>query len=342
MPSVNPLRYRVCVLGGGSFGTALANIISRNNQDTWLWMRDAELAAQSLHTRENARYLPGYALDERLQISADLALCVATSDIVVISIPSHSFREVTRLVAPLIKPGCIVVSTTKGIEATGFTLMSQILEEELQNVRIGVLSGPNFAKEIIQNQYTGSVIASAHAEVRAIVPPIFSSKTFRIYSNRDKYGVELAGALKNIYAVITGMAAALGCGHNTTAMLLTRSLAEMGRFAHKLGADSMTFLGLAGVGDLILTCTSDLSRNYRVGYAVGSGKNLAEALETIDGQVAEGINTLRIVKAKADELGVYMPLASGLFAVLFEQRELTSLVHALMTGEIATDVEYET
>lgn len=332
---------RVCVLGGGSFGTALANIISHNQHTTWQWMRSASQAEECLSLRENRRYLPGHPLHPQLNISADLPSCLENSDVVVVSVPSYAFREVTRLAAPHLKPDCIVISTTKGLEAPGFTLMSQILEQELNNVRIGVLSGPNFAKEIVQHQYTGSVIASPHETVRKCIPPIFSSKTFRIYSNRDKYGVELAGALKNIYAIITGMAAALGCGHNTTAMLLTRSLAEMARFGHKLGADTLTFLGLAGMGDLILTCTSDLSRNYRVGYAVGQGKNLQQALDSLDGQVAEGLNTLQIVKAQADALGVYMPLASGLHAVLFEGQNLAELVNTLMTAEINTDVAYE-
>lgn len=330
----------VSVLGGGSFGTALANIISANGHETHLWMRDRERAREAQGTRENSGYLPGIKLHEKLQVTSDLPDCVKRSDLVVISIPSESFREVARRVAPHLNRGTIVISTTKGIEADGFHLMSQILEEELDDVRIGVLSGPNFAAEIVENQFTGSVIASEDDEVAHCVQRVFSSATFRVYRNQDRYGVELGGALKNIYAIVTGMAASLGCGHNTMAMLLTRSLAEMGRFALKLGANPTTFLGLAGVGDLVLTCTSDLSRNYRIGQAIGQGKTLEAAIREI-GQVAEGINALKIVKSKADELEVYMPLVSGLYGVLFEGRDILTVVNGLMTGEMSSDVDLQ-
>lgn len=330
----------ISVLGGGSFGTAISNIIAANGYHTFLWMRDSERAEKCQLQRENPEYLPGYSLHDNLVVTSDLADCVAQSDVVVISVPSHSFREVTQLAEPHIKSGAIVMSTTKGIEAETFCLMSQILEQELNDVRIAVLSGPNFAKEIIANHYTGSVIASDDQDVCETIQKVFSSDTFRIYSNPDRFGVELGGTLKNIYAIVTGMATALGCGQNTIAMLLTRSLAEMGRFARELGGNSMTFLGLAGVGDLFLTCTSDLSRNYRVGYAMGKGKSLEEVLKEI-GQVAEGVNTLKLVKQKADEMNVYMPLVQGLYAVLFEGRDIITVVQGLMTGEMASDVDLQ-
>lgn len=332
-------KLRVAVLGGGSFGTAIANIIACNQHPTSLWMRSAEQAAEYEGARENTRYLPGYRLNDNLVITADLEAAVSVSDLVFVSIPSHSFRDITRLMRPYLKPDAIIVSTAKGIEPEGFTLMSQILEQELPSHRIGVLSGPNFAKEIVQQQQTGSVIASEHQSVISCVQSTLSSATFRVYANNDRYGVELGGALKNIYAIICGMAAALGAGNNTQAMLLTRSLAEMGRFASLMGANPMTFLGLAGVGDLILTCTSDLSRNYRVGYALGQGKPLDEVVSGL-GQVAEGVNTLRQVKHKADELGVYMPLVSGLHGILFEQKKIADVARGLMLGEQNYDVEY--
>lgn len=331
---------RVAVLGGGSFGTAIANIIATNGHRARLWIRDEARAQECRETRCNRQYLPNYQLHSDLAFCSDLAQCVEGCDLVVIAIPSKSFREVAKQVSGLLKPGTIVVSTTKGIEIGSFTLMSQILEQELQDVKIGVLSGPNFAAEIVNNQYTASVVASEHQEVLELIPGVFSSGTFRVYSNPDRYGVELAGALKNIYAIITGMAAALGCGQNTLAMILTRSLAEMSRFANCLGADTMTFLGLAGVGDLILTCTSDMSRNYRAGYAVGKGQSLDQAISDI-GQAVEGVNTLKTVKHKADELGVYMPLVQALYAVLFMQQNIESIIQQLMTGEANTDVEYD-
>lgn len=330
---------RVAVLGGGSFGTALANIVATNGHHTCLWFRNEVRAAECQRTHENSQYLPGYRLHDRLHVTADLEKALVHADVVVIAIPSDSYREVVKSAAPYIQPGVIFVSATKGIEAPDFTLMSDILAQELTGVHIGVLSGPNFAKEIVQNQQTGSVLASEDDRVLEVIPRMFSSKTFRVYSSRDKFGVELAGALKNIYAIISGMAKALGCGCNTHAMIVTRALAEMGRFADKLGANAMTFLGLAGVGDLILTCSSDLSRNYRVGYAIGKGQSLPQILKDM-GQVAEGINTLQVVKQKADELGIYMPLASGLHSILFEEQDIAEVVQALMTGEMATDVEF--
>ncbi len=332
-------KYRVAILGGGSFGTAIANIIAGNGHGACLWIRDQARAQQCRTTRRNAVYLPDYPLEETLVFESDLEKCVADCEVVVIAIPSLSFRDVAKQVAPLLKPGTMVVSTTKGIEFGSFTLMSQILEQELGDVKIGVLSGPNFAAEIVTNQYTASVVASSHQEVLEVIPGVFSSGTFRVYTNPDRYGVELAGALKNIYAIATGMAAALGCGHNTTAMILTRSLAEMSRFASELGADTMTFLGLAGMGDLILTCTSDMSRNYRAGFAVGKGQTLDEAVAQI-GQAVEGVNTLKTVKAKVDEMGVYMPLVQALYAVLFENKDISCMIQQLMTGEATTDVEY--
>lgn len=339
MSSENKHKLTVAVLGGGSFGTALANIIATNGHDTRLWFRDVDRALACQKDRVNIKYLPAYPLNQGLYISSDLSVCLKQAEVVVIAIPSQSYRDVVKAAAQYIEAGSIVISATKGIEAPSFTLMSDILGQELENVKIGVLSGPNFAKEIIQNQHTGSVIACKDEHVLEVIPPVFSSKTFRIYTNHDRFGVELAGALKNIYALVTGMASALGCGGNTQAMILTRSLTEMGRFVSRLGGDPMTLLGLAGVGDLILTCTSDLSRNYRVGQAIGQGRSLQDILDEM-GQVAEGVNTLKVVKQKADELDVYMPLVSALHSVFFDNKDITLVIQGLMTGEMTKDVEF--
>lgn len=328
----------IAVLGGGSFGTAIANMAASNRVATTLWMRDAERAKMCSEKRENEKYLPGYTLCDALNISSDLEDTIANADLLFISVPSRSFRSLAKHVSPMIKPGTPVISTTKGIEVEGFTLMSQILEQEIPQACVGVLSGPNFAREMVRGQITGSVIASEHESLQETIQTIFSSSSYRVYRNSDRYGVELAGALKNIYALVSGMAEALGTGKNTQAMLLTRSLAEMGRFSKKLGADPLTFLGLAGVGDLILTCTSNQSRNFRAGFALGEGKSLDEAVEEI-GQVVEGVNTLKTVYAKAAELDVYMPLVQGMYAVLFEGQNIRRVVTRLMTGELSYDVD---
>lgn len=336
---INSLNKRkVTVIGGGSFGTAIANIVASNGHDTVLWMRDKARAELCEATRENNHYLPGYRLCDDLTFSSNLEQSVSDSDITVVSVPSNSVREVAKSLCPYIKPNSILVSTTKGIETQSCKLMTQILEEEIPHSRVAALSGPNFAKEMVANQHTGTVIASVDKELNDIVQNVFSSTTFRVYSNEDKTGVELAGALKNIYAIIVGMAETLGCGGNTIAMLLTRGLAEMRRFSLLHGAKELTFLGLAGMGDLILTCSSDLSRNYRVGVLIAKGNSLEHAEQSI-GQVAEGIYTLKTIWEKAKEQNIYMPLVNGLYGILYENKKIEEVVHTLMTAESSDDVQ---
>ncbi|NLC20994.1 MAG: NAD(P)H-dependent glycerol-3-phosphate dehydrogenase, partial [Halomonadaceae bacterium] len=268
---------RVAVLGGGSFGTALASIAADNGASVYQWLRDAELAAQINREHRNSRYLPDYAINPAVRASNDMQEVLVDAELVLVAIPSKAFRDVVRQARPWLNAEQILVSTTKGIQEEGFKLMSQILEEETGFAHIGVISGPNLASEIAQKQLTATVVASDDDLTRTRIQQALSCDYFRVYASDDRYGVELGGALKNIYAIAAGMAAALGMGENTRSMLMTRALAEMGRFAVSLGANPMTFLGLAGVGDLIVTCSSQLSRNYRVGFALGQGKNLDEA-----------------------------------------------------------------
>ncbi len=334
------ISNKISVIGGGSFGTVIANIIANNGFDVSFWIRSAEQANEINSSHENSQYLPGYDLNERVVATLDMAEAVRDSGVVFIAVPSVSFREVVKTVVEHALPDAILVSTTKGIEADTFMLMSQILEQESPKARIGVLSGPNLAKEIAAGHLTGTVIASEHAEVRDTVKDVLKSRTFRVYTNDDVFGVELGGSLKNIYAIIAGIAAAMGMGFNTNSMLVSRSLSEMARFGKELGADPMTFLGLAGVGDLVVTCSTPLSRNYRLGFALGSGQSMEEALEEI-GQVVEGVNTVKSVKIKADELDVYMPLASGLYNIIYQHQSIRNIIASLMLGEQALDVEFE-
>ncbi len=329
----------VAILGGGNFGTAMANIVARNGYTTYLWMRDEEQVADCLHSGENRRYLPGHPLEPRVKPTADLAHAVREAEVIIVSVPSQSFREVSTQAAAHVNAGDMLVSATKGIEADGFHLMSQILEEVAPQALVGVISGPNLAEEIADKHYTGTVIASRHEAVRNGLKDVLRSDTFRVYVNDDVYGVELGGALKNIYAIVCGMAAGMQVGQNTVGMLVTRSLAEMSRFAVSMGANPFTFLGLAGVGDLLVTCTSPLSRNFQLGYRLGQGLSLDEALEDL-GKLAEGVNTLRVVYAKARELNVYMPLVTGLHRVLFDREDLGTVVAELMTGGQSLDVEF--
>lgn len=329
----------VTVLGGGSFGTVVANMVAEKGREVRLWMRSAEAVERINRERENSRYVPGYRLADSLQATTDLQAALQGASVVFIAIPSGAFRQVLRQAKPWLLPQQMLVSTTKGIEAGSFSLMSQILAEEIDGARIGVLSGPNLAKEVARHELTGTVIASQDEELRTTLQALLHSRYFRVYASSDTYGVELGGTLKNIYAIAAGMSAAFGMGENTKSMLLTRSLAEMSRFAVSLGANPLTFLGLAGVGDLIVTCMSPLSRNYRVGYALGQGQSLQQAVEAL-GEVAEGVNTLKLVKEKAEEMGVYMPLVSGLYEVVFNAAPVDEIARRMMMNEQNSDVEF--
>jgi glycerol-3-phosphate dehydrogenase (NAD(P)+) len=331
----------VAVLGGGSFGSVVANIIAQNGHKTLLWMRDADQAESLNRLHENINYLPGYKIHEDVLATTDLAGAVCDVDLIFVAVPSNSFREVVKQMQPLIHEDAILVSLTKGIEAKTFALMSQILAEETSNALIAVLSGPNLAKEISGGSPTGAVVASKDEHVVTEVQEVLRSDSFRVYSNSDMLGVELGGSLKNIYAIIAGLAEAVGMGNNTNAMLVTRSLTEMARFGVKLGADPMTFLGLSGVGDLIVTCSSPLSRNFRVGKALGEGKDIDAVIAEMD-QVAEGVNTLKQVKEKADELGVHMPLVNGLYEIVYNNETVDHIIKSLMLEERGLDVEYAT
>ena len=329
---------RVTVLGGGSFGTAMANIAVRNGCDTMIWIRDEAVAKEMNQSHVNKRYLPDYTLESGLRAVSDLETAVSDRDIILVAIPSHSFRDVLQKIKPFISAQA-VVSLTKGVEAKTFSFMSDIIREELPEVPYGVLSGPNLAKEIMAGMPAGTVIASDSELVRYAVQQALHSALFRVFGSDDVHGVELGGALKNIYAVAMGMAAAYNVGENTKSMILTRALAEMSRFAVKLGANPLTFLGLSGVGDLFATCSSPLSRNYQVGFALGSGKTLEQATTEL-GQTAEGINTIVQVRSRSEELDVYMPITSALYNVIFEGAPPLSIALSLMKNGHRSDVEF--
>ncbi len=332
-------QLKIAVLGGGSFGTVIANICAEKVADVRQWMRSSE-SAQEINTRhKNSRYLPGHRLSSNIVAYTDLEAALKGIDVLFVSIPSAHFRDVLKMAAPFVSENINVISTTKGVESTTFYMMSQIISQELPQAKVGVLSGPNFAKEIAQKHLTATVIASSDGELRNQVQDLLHQAYFRIYASDDIYGVELGGVLKNIYAIASGLGAAMGMGENTRSMLMTRALAEMSRFAVSMGANPMTFLGLAGVGDLVATCMSPLSRNYRVGYHLGKGKNLTEAVESL-GQVAEGVNTVRLVHNKSKELGVYMPLVEGLYQVIYHDAAPSEIANTMMLSEQGSDVEF--
>jgi glycerol-3-phosphate dehydrogenase (NAD(P)+) len=336
-----PDSHTVAVLGGGSFGTVIANIVATNGNRVSLWLRNWERAEGINQHRENREYLPGYRLHEYLTATTALEEALEGIDILFVAVPSKSFRDVVREVAQHVPAATLVVSLTKGIEAGGFRLMSQILSEEMPANPRAVLSGPNLASEIAAGHVTGSVIASELPSINATIHDLLHSESFLIYSSHDMFGVELGGALKNVYAILAGVAAALELGENTVGMLLTRSLAEMSRFAVHMGANPITFIGLAGVGDLFVTCSSPLSRNYQIGMALGKGQPLDAILAGMD-QVAEGINTVGLLKAEADRREVHMPLVKGLYAILYQHRPVEDVFDDMMHTEQAQDVEFAT
>ena len=330
---------KVLVLGGGSFGTVLANMLACNNVPVTLWMRDADNATHCRTEGQNKRYLPGYHLSPNLGISDNLSASVAEAETLFFAVPSEALFGLAQLVTKEIAKDVTVISTSKGIYGDGFLLPSQIIEQLIPHARIGVLSGPNLAKEIADREITATVVASTDRGVCRQVQNLLASDYFRVYANYDRLGVELAGALKNIYAIVAGIAEARKAGQNTKSVVLTRSLAEMSRFGAQFGADPMTFLGLSGVGDLFVTCTSRLSRNFQVGLGLGHGKLLSQAVTDV-GQIAEGVNTTKLVKEKADDMGVYMPLCSALYDTLFEGQSIENALRSMMLAEQNTDVDF--
>lgn len=329
------------IIGGGSFGSAIADIAGTRGHKVLQWYRTSEAADRFNATRENSKYLPGFRLSENITAIVDMETVAKTSPLIFLCVPSQHFRDTARRLGDWVDGSTILVSTTKGIEAKTFKLMTEIIREETPCLKIGAMSGPNLAKEIAAKVPSGTVIASRYDEVIARVQETLSGPYFRVYSNQDTYGVELGGLLKNVYAIATGLVAALKMGDNTMGMLITRGLAEMSRFADKMGSNPLTFLGLAGVGDLVTTCTSPLSRNYRVGFLLGQGRTLEEAVKEI-GEVAEGVNTVRIVRAKLPDLGIRMHILEGLHALLFEGKDLPTVLQQLMNVPQMSDVEFAT
>lgn len=335
---VDKTKLRIVTLGGGSFGTAMANIAARNGCNSTLWVRNKRAVRQMSKNRINKKYLPDHRLHESLAFTNDLEEAVKGKDIIFVAVPSHAFRTVLQQIAPFITAQA-VVSLTKGIEKDSFALMSDIITQELPHVPFGVISGPNLAKEIMNNMPAGTVIASESEPLRHAVQAALHSALFRVFASSDVLGVELGGALKNIYAIAMGMAVAYKVGENTRSMLITRALAEMSRFAVAMGANPLTFLGLSGVGDLFATCNSPLSRNYQVGNMLGKGYTLEKAVKKL-GQTAEGVNTIAQVRAKSAELGIYMPITDALYDIIYNQKAPLGVALSLMQAGNRSDVEF--
>ena len=307
----------ILVVGGGSFGTALASLLAEIGRRVHLWVRRKETAQEINRSHKNSRYFPDQELPGNLRATTDLGGAIRSAPIVLVVIPSQSFRQVASEIGNHIQGDQILVHATKGIEIETFKRMSEILREETCSLKIGVLSGPNLAGEIMARQPAGATVASRYEEVVDKVQAVFRSDRMRVYGGHDVIGTELGGAFKNIIALAAGAVDGMGFGDNTKALLMTRGLSEMARFGVALGADVFTFGGLAGIGDLITTCASPLSRNRRVGMALAKGEKLDDILKRI-GQVAEGVPTTVAVHRQAKAIDLDLPIVRAVYATLYE------------------------
>ena len=308
----------MAVVGAGSWGTALAIQLARNDNDVRLWARDEAAIAAMARDRENSRYLPGCPLPERLTPEPDLARAVAAADDVLVVVPSHALRACLRSLRDLLAESQRVIWATKGLEPESALLPDRVAAEELGAARAtAVLSGPSFAGEVGRGMPTAVTIASADADFARDMAGAFHDGVFRVYTASDVVGVGVGGAVKNVLAIAVGISDGLGYGANARALLITRGLSEMMRLGEKLGGERGTLVGMAGLGDLLLTCTDDQSRNRRMGLALAAGHDVASAEREIR-QVVEGVRVAREVHRIAEQLGVEMPIASQAYRVLHE------------------------
>jgi glycerol-3-phosphate dehydrogenase (NAD(P)+) len=335
------LKKKVAVLGAGSWATALAVLLINKGLQVAMWSRRRELANRINNQRENFRYLPGVTLPENLKVAVDMEEVLSLAEIVVFSVPSHAFRDVLRQALPQMPGQALIVNGAKGLEEDTLLRLSEVFIEEAGAQRAAhyvVLSGPSHAEEVGRGLPTAVVCAGLSLDAAGVAQDLLMTENFRVYTGSDVKGVELGGALKNIIALGTGIAEGLGFGDNTKAALMTRGLAEISRLGRVLGAHPLTFSGLAGVGDLIVTCASMHSRNRRAGIEIGKGKSLKEALAIVD-MVVEGVRTTRAAYRLAALHKVEMPITEQIYRVLFEDLSPRIAVVNLMTRDRRSELE---
>lgn len=326
------------VIGGGSWGTALARELALKNIDTKLYIRNEEQKEILKKTNINSRYLPNINLPENLFYTSNLEEAIEDVDFLVLAVPTNSVREMLMALKEKIKEDVIIINVAKGIEMDTLKRISEISKEILPKNKFVILSGPTHAEEVSLDFPTTIVAASEDMESAKKVQNLFMSDTFRVYTNDDLLGVELAGALKNVIALANGILVGLGYGDNTMAALMTRGIAEITRLGTAMGAQPSTFLGLAGVGDLIVTCTSPHSRNRTCGKLIGEGKTVEEAIEEV-GMVVEGIKTTSAAKRLSEQFGVDMPITTALYGVLYENADVKDAAYSLMVRSKKHEME---
>jgi len=334
-------KIKIGVVGAGSWGTALANLLGHKGFKIDLWVFEKDVKEQIESSRENQVFLPGVSLSRNIFPSNDLAGVVSGKDLVLVVVPSHVMRETGKKIQVDISPETLVVSASKGIENKTHLTMSGVLRQILSDTpenSFAVLSGPSFAREVAEKIPTVVAAASKDQTVAKFVQNVFSTPYFRVYTNNDMIGVELGGAVKNVIAIASGVVEGLGLGLNARAALITRGLTEMRRLGLKLGANPRTFAGIAGVGDLVLTCTGDVSRNYTVGKKIGEGMKLNEILSEMR-MVAEGVKTAKSVYNLSRKLGVEMPICHEIYRILYEDLSPQKAVHRLMTRALKHELD---
>jgi glycerol-3-phosphate dehydrogenase (NAD(P)+) len=338
---IDPNTYRIGVVGAGSWGTAIADLLSCKGFQTHLWVFEKEVKDHIEQSHENQLYLPGHQLSPNLSASNDLVGVVSHKHLIVIVVPSHVMRDVTRQMAGHLSAGTIITSASKGIEQKTHLTMSGVIKENIPEVetdRLAVISGPSFAKEVAQKMPTTVTVACQNPEIAARIQHVFAAPYFRVYTSEDIVGVELGGSVKNVIAIASGILDGLGMGLNTRAALITRGMTEVRRLGLHLGANPRTFTGLAGFGDLVLTCTGNLSRNYSVGIKLGQGKKLKQILAEMH-MVAEGVKTAKSVYNYSRKLGVEMPICREIYHILYEDLAPKEAVYRLMTRTLKQELD---
>ena len=337
-----PLDLKIGVIGGGSWGTALANVLATKGFPIEMWVYEKEVKDQILSENENRLFLPGITLSSNLTPTNDLIAAASNKDILLLVVPSHLMRSVTEKLAQTVTPETIVVTASKGIENITHLTMNGVLREVLPQIsgdQLAVLSGPSFAKEVALQLPTVVTVACSNQVTAELVQRVFATPYFRVYTSEDVTGVELGGSVKNVIAIASGVVDGLGLGLNARAALITRGMTEIRRLGVKLNANPRTFTGLAGYGDLILTCTGDLSRNHTVGKKLGEGQKLKDILAEMR-MVAEGVKTAKSVYNLSRKLGVEMPIAHETYRILYEDFSPKEAVYRLMTRDLKQELDH--
>ena len=336
-------QQQIAVIGAGSWGTALTKLVSDKGIRVRLWGHRREHVEKIRREKENSTYLPGVVLNENVEVVEDIAEAVKDLNTILMVVPSHVYRQVFEKIVPFLENNVTIISATKGIENESLLTMTQVMAEVLEKTdktaNLAVLSGPSFAKEVARQTPTAVTVAAHDKEVVRQIQQIFYTERFRVYGSRDVIGLELGGALKNIIAIAAGICDGLGFGTNTRAALITRGLAEITRLGVKMGADPLTFSGLGGLGDLVLTCTGELSRNRTVGFKLGQGKKLAVILDEME-MVAEGVKTTKSAWALARKQKVEMPILEQVYQVLYQDKICEDAVHSLLLRDLKEEIYY--